>query len=127
MVATAATTTLQLRAERVQRMNERAKANLAKTPPLPLSQAPQEWSIRFHDHWKKSKLKDSGTPSTTLPLFKQLVGDHGDKFLVFESYGKKFTCEWKGGDKPVVHTAPRVFLGVTEQECRYSICQKGCH
>jgi len=91
---------------------EREERTRETTPQMP------EWTKRFHyHHGKESNSKDkrhnqSGTPSTTLPLFKQLVDDHTDKFLVYQSYGNEYKCEWRGGDLPIYDT---------EQKCRYSI------
>jgi len=93
------------------------------TPQMPLSQDPSEWTKRFHyHHGKESNSKDkrhnqSGTPSTTLALFKQLVDDHTDIVLVYESYGNEYKCEWRGGDLPIYDT---------EQKCRYSIYCNVC-
>jgi len=51
---------------------------------------------------KAFALKKKGVPSSTLPIFKQLVSEYGEKVLVYTYHSKKFKCEWQDEDLPVL-------------------------
>mmetsp|Transcript_61833 Transcript_61833/g.100033 ORF Transcript_61833/g.100033 Transcript_61833/m.100033 type:complete len:391 (-) Transcript_61833:168-1340(-) len=46
--------------------------------------------------------KKKGAPSSTLPIFKQLVSEYGEKVLVYTYHSKKFKCEWQDEYLPVL-------------------------